>query len=272
MYKLTYKFQKKDERDYMYISKLTYDLLSKEQAIQPVISPLCKKSIICDKLALPASFSLESSLSSILDQGYIGSCVSNAFSLCVSTMTKNTINLSRLFLYALARILENTQIRNDSGMYIRDGCIVIQNYGVCKESIYPYVLINYSLLPSLNAFKNSNLFTNFTYTAVNQDLNSLKQCLNVNNVPIVFGFIVYSSFMTPAVAKTGIVPMPNTTSEKIAGGHCMLLIGYDDANQWFICANSWGTSWGNKGICYLPYNYLTNSKLASDFIFLSFKY
>ena len=29
--------------------------------------------------------------------------------------------------------------------------------------------------------------------------------------------------------------------------------------------NSWGTGWGMKGFFTIPYNYLTDSDLASDF-------
>ena len=42
-------------------------------------------------------------------------------------------------------------------------------------------------------------------------------------------------------------------------------VGYDDAKQWFIIRNSWGTGWGMKGYFTLPYAYVTDASLASDF-------
>ena len=42
-------------------------------------------------------------------------------------------------------------------------------------------------------------------------------------------------------------------------------VGYDDFKKWFITMNSWGKSWGDKGFFYIPYDYLTNPNLASDF-------
>ena len=45
----------------------------------------------------------------------------------------------------------------------------------------------------------------------------------------------------------------------------MLGVGYDDAKQWFIVRNSWGTGWGMKGYFTLPYAYVTDDNLASDF-------
>ena len=81
----------------------------------------------------------------------------------------------------------------------------------------------------------------------------------------VFGIMVYSSFMSNTTAKNGIVSMPNTKSEKLLGGHCICMVGYDDSTQMFKCANSWGISWGDKGYFYIPYNYVTNPSLANDF-------
>ena len=49
------------------------------------------------------------------------------------------------------------------------------------------------------------------------------------------------------------------TANAIAG------IGYDDARQWFIVRNSWGRKWGMNGYFTLPYAYLTDGNLASDF-------
>jgi C1A family cysteine protease len=44
-----------------------------------------------------------------------------------------------------------------------------------------------------------------------------------------------------------------------------MAVGYDDANQWFLVRNSWGASWGMKGYFTLPYSYLIQPGLSSDF-------
>ena len=82
--------------------------------------------------------------------------------------------------------------------------------------------------------------------------------------PFVFGFTVYESFLSDAVAKTGHVPMPSP-AETVEGGHAVVAVGYDDKIQRFIVRNSWGTGWGMKGYCTMPYGYLTDPGLASDF-------
>jgi hypothetical protein len=90
----------------------------------------------------------------------------------------------------------------------------------------------------------------------------MKTCLNLG-FPFAVGIMIYNSFETNIVAKTGIVPMP-TPQDKLLGGHAVLCVGYDDSRKVFIMRNSWGSKWGDKGYFYLPYDYLTSSTLTSD--------
>ena len=245
--KLVYKFQPKDKNAPVFLSK---------------------------KITLPNTFSLRPTMAPILNQENLGDCVSNAYALTISTMTtgkgKTLINMSRLMNYALARCNTGGSVTNDSGIYVSDAANTIAQYGICPETIWPYNSSYFATFPTLYAFSNSKLFTNFTCTNVLPDLSHLQTCLVTNNVPIIFGFMVYSSFMSNSVAANGIVPMPNTKTETLDGGHCTCIVGYDNTKQWFICSNSLGTSWGDKGYFYMPYAYITNPNLASDFCYLDF--
>ena len=82
--------------------------------------------------------------------------------------------------------------------------------------------------------------------------------------PFVFGFTVYESFESDAVAQTGMVPMPGST-EAVKGGHAVVSVGSDDNRRLFYVRNSWGSSWGDNGYCYMPYEYLLSAHLANDF-------
>ena len=263
-YKLSYTFQNKDDRDYLFSHNAETNLIT-----------LKTKNEIneINTVSIPLKLNLYRIINPIiiLDQGTIGSCVANAFALNISYQTANKTMLSRLMLYVLARIRQNSTLSQDVGTTIRTTASSILGYGICPETVYPYIVSNYAMFPPLNAFKSSNLFSSFIYTFVTQNLSSIQVCLNTYKVPIIFGFIVYNTFMTSTVAKTGIVPMPNTKVDKVVGGHCMNIIGYDDVKQVFICANSWGVGWGDKGYCYIPYAYLLNPSMASDFCYLQFK-
>jgi|LauGreSuBDMM15SN_2_FD.fasta_scaffold02973_5 C1A family cysteine protease len=244
-YLLNYKFREKDDRDYVYQSRLT--------------APILKSVTIASTNTIP-----------IFDQGSLGSCVANAFIQCINIMTKKTVMGSRLYLYFNGRAVAKYPLELDDGLSVRDGCKSIAKYGLCDENIWPYNVSLFADLPSLQAYQKSLLFKSFVYSFVNQDINSIKNCLNTTKNPIIFGINIYSSFLS--VGSNGIIPLPNVKTETVEGGHCMIMIGYDDSNQWVICVNSWGTEWGNKGICYLPYSYLLNPDLSSDFCTLSFNY
>jgi len=244
---LNYKFQPVDSRDHKYTA--------------PSAAP---------KTA--ASFSLESKLKVILEQGNLGSCVSNSFAQYINIATSNKLAISRLSHYYCGRAIEGDSSLEDTGLDIRQAASIILKYGFCLEPVWPYNTDKFNIMPSLTAFQQSKLLKQYKYSFVNQDLVSLKTCLTTTKLPIIFGIIVYSSFMTDSVATTGIVPLPNIVTETAEGGHCILMLGYNDTTQQFTCVNSWSSSWGNKGLFYLPYAYVTDPNLASDFCSLSFIY
>jgi C1A family cysteine protease len=260
-----YKFQEKDERDYT-IKVQNHpgnNNLVSSISKQPVKNIISKKDIKSPPLLYSISY-----LSPILNQQNLGSCVSNAFSLTISTSTQNIVLPSRLYHYTMCRILDYARLNQDTGTTVRTGCKSISNQGYVNESIYPYNVNNFSTFPLVNILKSAKVFTSFKYTFLLQDLLTIKSCLFTYNVPIIFGFLVYNSFMS--VNANGIVRMPNVNTESLIGGHCMTIIGYDDNKRMFTCANSWGINWGNKGLCYIPYDYLLNPKLASDFCLIQF--
>ena len=65
-------------------------------------------------------------------------------------------------------------------------------------------------------------------------------------------------------ARAGHVPMP-ASGEHVLGGHAVCAVGYDIKRRWFICRNSWGTSWGMRGYFTIPLAYLTDADLSADF-------
>lgn len=67
--------------------------------------------------------------------------------------------------------------------------------------------------------------------------------------PLVAGISVYDDFY-PA---PGSIYSPSKTAKK-SGGHCILIIGYSDSEKYWLCKNSWGTSWGDNGFFKIAYN------------------
>ena len=72
------------------------------------------------------------------------------------------------------------------------------------------------------------------------------------------------------------MPYPNLATEQVLGGHAVSIVGYDDTMPVdgrspgrFIVRNSWGTSWGDNGYFYMPYDVLKTPGMASDFWLIS---
>jgi C1A family cysteine protease len=138
---------------------------------------------------------------------------------------------------------------------------MLAKYGVCAESIWPYLIARFKQKPDSKAYNDAKSRIIKTYQTMDT-LFQMKSCL-ADGHPFSFGFTVYESFMSDKVAKTGIAPMPEP-GESPVGGHAVYAIGYDDAKQFVKVRNSWGASWGDKGNFYLPYNYIGNKNLADD--------
>jgi hypothetical protein len=267
-YKLTYKFQNKDERDHIFQAFVSDDNNSEYHTItKPTTNEVIKKTTKKSS----SKFTI-TRLGNILDQGVYGTCVANAFAYSINSQTKKILSISRFSLYNYCRCLNYTSLVDDAGTTVRTACKAIANYGALVENKFKYIETNFYILPSLSITKQANYFKKFQYVFITQTLTTIKNYLTSYNSPIVFGFMVYTSFYD--TGSDGIVSVPDTTTETLEGGHCMCIVGYNDTinSGSFICVNSWGTSWGKNGYCYMPYTYLTNTSLASDFCATIFVY
>jgi intein/homing endonuclease len=196
-----------------------------------------------------------------------GNCTANSISAAIEfDILKQKTELdfmpSRLFIYYNERFMEGT-VNYDSGAQIRDGIKSVNQQGVCPEVMWAYdpKLLKKKPTPECYQIALTNLVS--SYHSIPQDLVSMKTCL-AEGYPFVFGFSVYDSFESDEVANTGIVNLPDQ-SEGIVGGHAVVCVAYDDATQRFLVRNSWGADWGQGGNFTIPYEYLTNPNLASDF-------
>jgi hypothetical protein len=194
-----------------------------------------------------------------------GNCVWNATDGAVTFDQKKQgitpFSLSRLAGYYWTRALEGT-VKQDAGCVIRDAMKVLANDGYCPETDWPYNIAKFATKPPTKAVADAKLHRPILYQAVTQSLGQIEACI-ASGLPIVFGFDVYASFESQAVADTGIVPMPKR-GEALLGGHAVILCGFDHTAQMFRCRNSWGASWGQAGYFVIPYAYILSSK-ASDF-------
>ena len=216
--------------------------------------------------ALPPSADLRPQCPGVYDQQSLGSCTANAIAAAIEFDRKkqglSDIMPSRLFIYFNERVMEHT-VFSDSGAMIRDGIKSVNRQGVCPESEWAYDIAQYATRPPSQCYTDALKDRALSYQRVQRNLGQMKACL-AGGYPWIFGFTVYESFESSQVAATGNVPMPSQ-DESVLGGHAVVCCGYQDDKQHFIVRNSWGDTWGDNGYFYMPYAYLMNRQLSSDF-------
>ena len=216
--------------------------------------------------ALPPKVDLRPRCPSVYDQGQLGSCTGNGWAGVVEFLLLKQglqdFTPSRLFIYYNERVMDD-DVSVDAGASISDGAQVVSTQGCPHEALWPYNIANFAEAPVPGVYQDGIQHLALQVQQVRQDLTSMKEVL-ASGLPIVIGFTVFQSFESDQVTSTGIVPMPGH-HEKQVGGHCVVLVGYDDSQSAFIVRNSWGTAWGLKGYCMMQYAYLTNPRLSSDF-------
>jgi len=215
--------------------------------------------------AFPEKVDLRRYCSRVEDQRELGSCTANALAgaleyLCIRDGVPY-VDFSRLFIYYCEREMEGT-VNEDAGAQIRDGIKVLAKYGACPETLWPYDVSRFARRPPCECFDAAQNYRITSYHSIGS-LQGIKESL-MEGYPVVFGFAVYEKFESDEVARTGILNMPGI-SEREAGGHAVVAVGYDDGAGRLIVRNSWGENWGMKGYFTMPYEYITNRNLSDDF-------
>lgn len=175
------------------------------------------------------------------NQFSLSSCAGNATADAVevvdSVAGRPRVELSRLFVYAMARTLHQ-KLGEDNGTYIATCFDVLSRYGICSEEIWPYDESKVFVSPSLKAMREAaghRIHSYYKITGGGQD--RIDQCISAlkSKAPVVFGTLVDKEFVNHV--GEGIVGIPKGD---IVGGHAMILVGYDAQKKAFILKNSWG--------------------------------
>jgi C1A family cysteine protease len=219
-----------------------------------------------DASSLPESVDLRPLMPPVYNQDNLGMCTGTAIAAdCHYQMIRQGGSVwqpSPMFIYYNERVIEGT-VNVDCGAELRNGMKAINRWGVCPESLYPFIASDFKKKPSRQAYAEAIKHRVVEYTRIPQSLIQLKACLAEGD-PFVFGFTVYDSFESDVVATTGNMPMPSA-NESMLGGHAVKSVGFDDSRKVFIVRNSWSSGWGDKGYFYMPYEFIVDPDYAADF-------
>ena len=143
---------------------------------------------------------------------------------------------------------------DNKGVWLRHSLTALFDKGFIYEQTMPFKQI-YTRSPT--DFENSmgmtvkTLYFNkkrFGYYLMQPNQEMIKDALKRKN-PIVFGMFLNNSFYGNNDGEI-------STIDNNGLAHAMVIVGFDDEKQQYIVRNSWSSSWGDDGYCYVPYDYL----------------
>jgi len=242
-----------------------------------------KLGLMSKKLSIPVTVDLREWCSPIENQLNIGSCTAHAGVGVVEYSERRAygkhIDGSRLFLYKTTRNL--MKVTGDTGAWLRNVMGALCLCGVPDEKYWTYNVPDFDKEPSAFVYAVADNYEALKYFCHDPQganvlpatvLSTVKQYLAAG-IPSMFGFWGFPSFDNTNVK--GGIPYP-CQGESAKWGHAIVAVGYDDNKKIkntkcnhettgaLLIRNSWGTSWGDSGYGWLPYDYVIN-KLAMDF-------
>ncbi|MFC2155632.1 C1 family peptidase [Acidobacteriota bacterium] len=113
--------------------------------------------------------------------------------------------------------------------------------GFSQETCFPYQAMDIPCQPCTDWEKSRIMISGYNWVTSNVEnrsaiMNALKKG------PLVTCFEVYNDFYH---YTTGIYK--KVASAEYRGGHCVAIVGYNYPGEYWICKNSWGSDWGEKG-------------------------
>lgn len=193
------------------------------------------------------------------DQGWCGSCVSFCTTGLVAAMAWLELGLRDLTLSAADQHFCSSHGANCGGWNEADALDQIKTRGVVAEEVLPYMSAfdsppmgdpndnpDHLWLAYCRAQVNRNerRYRISEYSAWPSSMPGIpfdaRKYYLANFGPMAMGFTVYEDFDNYG---GGVF---NHVTGKSRGGHCVMVVGYSDTNQAWICRNSWGTGFGGS--------------------------
>lgn len=208
---------------------------------------------------LPDEFALEERMK-IKNQMTVSSCVAHAMSSILEYHDNGRRELSTNFIYGIQREVCG---REAPGMYLSDACKIVNQYGdMIEDDCSGNNEVPKSCDIAEKAFNDAEKLERAKHFKVTRYFNcnsnaDIKYAI-MNYGPVLCSIKWYDKYKV----NDGIISF-NQTSDY--GYHAIVIYGWN--KDGFLCQNSWGILWGNKGRFILPYDYkIREAKGLVDYV------
>lgn len=199
---------------------------------------------------LPASIDLSDKMPPVGNQGKQQSCVAWAIAYALKSYQEN-VELNQRILFSPSYIYNQINNGMNAPTYVTDGLNLLSDQGVCQLDNMPYNENDWTSKPTTDAKDNARKFRIDFWRQVNvQDIKEVKAQLSAG-YPVIIGAEVSKEFINDGFEKKTAYIWKDAGTP--SGGHCMVLVGYDDSKNAFKVMNSWGTEWGDNGFAWIDY-------------------
>lgn len=194
----------------------------------------------------------------VKDQGTCGSCVSFGTVGLMEAMAmieyNETLDLSEADLHFCSSHGENC-----NGWYPSQAIRSVKERGVTDEAHFSYASAFSGGLPHCILSSGREQCTYKFQTSNWIVFDAYRKDYLTHHGPMIACMTVYDDFFS-----YGGGVYRHVTGQR-AGGHCILVVGYSQAEGCWICKNSWGSEWGDAGFFKIAYGECGIDSLLSPF-------
>ena len=201
----------------------------------------------------------------IRDQGNRGTCVSHGSLACMEAFPNIPDDLSEQYAHHLFMRKEGKTCKQNKGLRTTNSARYLAD-GVCEEKYWRYQS-NINDVPATHsppsaATRNAKykitryqLIEDHGLTGASIKNTRYLEAVLSQGYNIVYGcYVAWHDPDHNGILDVRLDSKGNPVS--VSGGHCMLMVGYNRSQKYFIVKNSWAGTWGHSGYGFLSYDYI----------------